>query len=74
MWGILKYKEWGIFAPSEARWVYDLIKEEPEWSEKIKDYIFKKRPKRIDPRDAKKIIKEHDLKCVCKNEYGMIYK
>lgn len=74
MWAILKYKEWGIFAPSEARWVYDLAKVEPVWDEKKEEYIFKKQPKRIDPREAKKTIEEHELSCVYSDEDGMIYR
>ena len=49
MWAVLKYKEWAIFAPKEAMWVYDLAKEAPVWDEKNKEYVFKKQLKRIDP-------------------------
>lgn len=70
---ILKYKEQLILNQGDARWVYDLCNELPEWDALKKDYIFKKEPKRIDPREAKELIKKHDLKCVCNNEYGRVY-
>lgn len=75
MWAILKYKEWAIGAPSEARWVYDLASEEPVWDNKKKEYTFMKQPKRIDPRKAKKLIEEKGLVCVySSSDSGMIYK
>ena len=67
---ILKYKEWLLLSREEARWVYDVCDELPVWSDTKKDYVFKKEPKRIDPREAKKLIKEHSLKCIHETEEG----
>lgn len=55
-------------------WVYDLCSEMPTWDAEKDKAIFKRKPKRIDAREAKRLIKENNLKCVCKNEHGMIYK
>lgn len=71
---ILKYKEHLTISPEEAYWVYDLCSEMPTWDDKEKDYIFKKRPKRITTQKAKEIIEEEGLKCVCNNSFGRIYK
>lgn len=67
---VLKYKEWVITNPEEAIFVYDLCDSLPEWNDKAQDYIFKKKPKRLDPREAKQVIKEHGLKCVHKTKEG----
>ena len=72
MW-ILKYREWLLSAENDARWVYDLCKEMPEWNENKQEYIFKKEPKRIDPREAKEIIKKNKLTKVFENEHGKVY-
>lgn len=72
---ILKYKEYLLTQhPREAIWVYDLCTELPEWDAKKEEYVFRKKPKRIDARDARRIIAENGLVCVCNNKYGMIYK
>jgi hypothetical protein len=34
---------------------------------------FEKKPRRIDAREARKIIREEGLSCVCDNEHGKIY-
>lgn len=71
---ILKYKERLLKQhPREAVWVYDLATEMPEWNERKQEYVFKRQPKRIDPREAKQIIADKGLKCVCDNKYGRIY-
>lgn len=70
---VLRYLEGLITAPNDKKWVYDKCEEWPIWSDIKQDYVFKKAPKRIDAREAKELIKEHDLKCVCNNEYGRIY-
>ena len=69
MW-ILAYKEWLLSMENDARWVYDRCDELPEWDESKQEYIFKKQPKRIDPREAKELIKEHGLKCIHKTKEG----
>lgn len=71
---IIKYKEW-LKGRDEgtADWVYDLCSEYPEWDAYKKEYIFKKRPKRLDPREAKEYIRNHGMVCVCNNEDGMIF-
>lgn len=75
MWAILKYKEWLLKQhPREAVWVYDVASEMPVWDGKKKEYVFKKKTKRIDPRKAKKIIEENHLVCVYSDKNGMIYK
>ena len=70
---ILKYLECLITSPKEKMWVWDKCDELPWWDEGKKEYVFKKKPKRIDAKEAKELIKEHGLKCVCSNEYGRIY-
>ena len=70
---ILRYLESLITNPNDAVWVYDVCSEMPVWDEEEQDYVFKKTPKRVDPREAKSLIKEHGLKCVCDNEHGRIY-
>lgn len=67
---ILKYKEWLLSMENDAVWVYDLCKELPRWSRTKKDYIFSREPKRIDAREAKKIIEECGLVCVYTDEEG----
>ena len=67
---VLKYKEWLNIPDSDCIWVYDRCEELPTWNEEIQDYIFKKKPKRIDAREAKQLIKEHGLKCVHETEEG----
>lgn len=62
-----------MVSPKETYWVYDLCEELPTWDEKKQDYVFKKPPKRISPHQAKEIIREEGLKCVCNNEYGRTY-
>lgn len=69
---ILKYKEFLLTNPKEAMWVYDYCPKMPEWNDKIQDYECKK-AKRISPREAKEIIKEEGLVCVCSSEHGKIY-
>ena len=70
---ILRYKEWLTISPEDSYWVYDLCDEMPEWEDGQKEYVFAKQPKRINAREAKKIIKEEDLTCLCNNSYGRIY-
>lgn len=70
---ILKYKESLITSPRDAYWVYDVCAELPEWSEVTQDYIFRRKPKRVSAKEAKELIKEHGLVCVCNNEFGKIY-
>ena len=70
---IIRYKEWLITAPKDAYWVYDLCDEMPEWDSVEQDYVFRKKPKRIDSRKAKDIIQKEGLVCVCDNEDGRIY-
>jgi hypothetical protein len=67
---ILKYLEYLITNPKDAIWVYDRCDELPKWDEAKQDYVFKRPPKRIDPREAKELIKEHGLKCVHKTKEG----
>lgn len=71
---ILRYREFLKILPNEAYWVYDVCEELPEWDVVKQEYIFRKKPKRISAQEAKKLIKEHGLVCVCNNEYGRIYK
>lgn len=72
---ILKYKEWAVGThPKEARWVYDLTNETPTWNERKEEYVFKKEPQRLDPREAKKLMQEHKMECVYSDANGMIYK
>lgn len=70
---ILKYKEWLLVAPKEKMWTYELCQEMPVWDEKKQDYLTRRKPRTLDPREAKKLIEEHSLKCVHKNKYGEIY-
>lgn len=70
---ILKYKEWLTISPDEARWVYDLCISMPKYDKIKKVARFEKQPKRIDAREARRIIREEGLSCVCDNEYGKIY-
>jgi hypothetical protein len=71
---ILKYKESLKILPNEVFWVYDMCEEMPEWDTVKQEYVFRKKPKRIDARTAKEIIRKEGLVCVCHNEYGRIYK
>jgi hypothetical protein len=70
---VFKIKEWLTIDPKTKFWVYEVSEEYPVWNEQKQDYIFKKAPKRIDSRTAKKIIKENHLQCVYKDEDGRIY-
>lgn len=70
---ILRFLESLITMPNDAMWVYEMCEEMPEWDVVKQEYIFRKKPKRIDAQTAKKLIKEHGLVCVCNNEYGRIY-
>lgn len=70
---ILRYKEWLNIPNSEVVWVYDLCSEMPRWSDAKQDYVFTKSPKRIASQEAKDLIAQHDLTCVCRNEHGRIY-
>ena len=70
---ILKYKEWLAILPNEAFWVYDLCEFMPKYDKIKKVARFEKQPKRIDAREARRIIREEGLSCVCDNEYGKIY-
>ena len=70
---ILKYKEWLTISPCDARWVYDVCSSMPKY-DKINQVVeFEKTPKRIEAREAKRIILEEGLDCVFSNEYGKIY-
>lgn len=71
---ILRYREFLKILPNDAYWVYDMCDEMPEWDVVKQEYIFRKKPKRIDAQTAKKLIREHGLVCVCNNEHGRIYK
>lgn len=68
-----QYKEWLLSAPKEAYWVWDTYDEFPTWSEKKQDYVFKKEPKRISAKEAKELIKKHNLVMVYSDDDGTIY-
>ena len=70
---ILKYLEYLITTPNSAMWVYDRCEALPTWCPKKQDYVFTRKPKRIDPREAKELIEKHELKCVYKDDNGVIY-
>jgi hypothetical protein len=70
---ILKYKEWLAICPDEARWVYDLCESMPKYEKNESSFLFGKKPKRIDAREARIIIREEGLSCICNNEHGKIY-
>lgn len=70
---ILKYTEGLISTKGDLRWVYDVCTEMPQWSLVQQDFIFKRKPKRVSAQEARRLIKENNLICVCDNEYGKIY-
>lgn len=70
---VLKIKEWLITDKKEKLFVYEVIDDWPEWDDKKQDYVFKKKPKRISAREAREIIRDNGLHCVCQNEEGKIY-
>lgn len=70
---VLKYKEWLATSPEDTFWVYDLCFEMPEWSDIKQEYLFRKKPKRIDAQRAREIIRDEGLVCVCNNDEGKIY-
>lgn len=53
--------------------MYEVIDDWPEWDDKKQDYVFEKKPKRISAREAREIIRDNGLRCVCQNEEGKIY-
>lgn len=64
-----------MVSPQETYWVYDLCDEMPEWDSVEQDYVFRKKPKRIDAKRAREVIKKERLICVYDDkEYGRIYK
>lgn len=70
---ILKYKEWLAILPNEAFWVYDLCEFMPKYDKITQEFWFDKKPKRIDAREARTIIREEGLSCIYNNEHGKIY-
>lgn len=62
-----------ISRPKEAIWVYDLEPQMPKWDKHKQDYIPNKKTKRLDPREAKRLIKENNLKCIHSCDDGKIY-
>lgn len=53
--------------------MYEVIDAFPKWDDEKQDYVFKKKPKRITAQEAREIIRDNGLHCVCQNEEGKIY-
>lgn len=70
---VLKIKEWLITQPQQKLFVYEVIDAFPKWDDEKQDYVFKKKPKRITAQEAREIIRDNGLHCVCQNEEGKIY-
>ena len=70
---ILRYLEGLITTPKEKVWVFDKCEDFPVWDETKLDYVFSSQPKRISAKEARELIKKHNLNCVCSNKYGEIY-